>query len=131
MFNRKDKGFLTILLSIISVSFFVFSCTTLNSERKKEAKIGMNKFDRALYEYKHDQGKYPDRWSKDLSTTTKKNSKESYLEKYELSDPWGSPYDYDVLIKVRSNGPDRKAHTSDDVICYYKASDSMGSCGEP
>lgn len=88
----------------------------LNTEKTSRARAELESIATALESYRREHGSY-------LETKTEAALIDSlnprYLGRVIRIDPWHQPYEYEGTrnsFVLRSNGPDEKANTSDDVI---------------
>ncbi|MEI7458245.1 MAG: type II secretion system protein GspG [Pirellula sp.] len=93
----------------------------LEGAKKTQAKVMMGILDASLREYQLQVGEIPSSL-KSLhelpSDLIDKNLWVQKLDKPVPSDPWGNPYEYsrsEKAFKLRSNGPDGKPETIDDI----------------
>ena len=88
----------------------------LNAEKTSRARAELESIATALESYRHEHGFY-------LESKTEgaliDNLNPRYLPRVIRVDPWHQPYEYEgtrTSFVLRSNGPDGKSNTSDDVV---------------
>ena len=87
----------------------------LNAEKTARARAELESIATALESFRRERGSYPE--SKSAAALID-NLNPHYLSRVIRVDPWHQPYEYEGTVTsfvLRSNGPDEKPNTADDV----------------
>src|SRR5437764_7536133 len=87
----------------------------LNSEKTARARAELESIATALESFRRERGSYPESKSEAALID---NLNPHYLSRVIRVDPWHQPYEYEGTVTsfvLRSNGPDEKPNTADDV----------------